>query len=186
MAEVLALAKYYGLQPPSARERSMMFVVMDSHFTGYEAHEDFAKNNILKAGLDVVANVTVEHIAREMVVKDGKAVMTGEVDPRLFITSPSLLEITSKQVEKNDYRRSMVLSTELFEHDEGLPTDVGVIQLLTGMPVISLISAPVYLYDIADTLDKVAVEELQPTAILAADLLDALDTMPREKLGRDE
>ena len=185
VSEVLALAKYYGRQPQKSRERSLMFVVMDSHFTGYEAHVDFAENHILKAGRDVVANVTLEHIAREMVIKDGKAVMTGQVDPRLIITSPSLLDLTSAKVEQHDYRRSLVLSTQLFTHDEGLPTDVGPIQKLTGMPVISLISAPAYLYDIADTLDKVAVEQLQPTALLAADLLDALDGVPRDQLGRD-
>lgn len=182
VAEVLALAKYYGAKPKGQRDRSMMFLVMDSHFTGYEAHENFAKNNILGAGVDVVANVTVEHIAREMKVEDGKAMMTGEVDPRIFITSPSLIDLTSAVVEKHDYRRSMVLSTNLFTHDEGLPTDVGPIEKIVGMPVISLISAPAYLYDIADTLDKVAVEQLQPTAVLVADLLDQLDTLPKEKI----
>ncbi|MGX5726129.1 M28 family peptidase [Metapseudomonas otitidis] len=186
VSEVLALAKYYGHQPKEQRERGMMFTVMDSHFTGYEAHVDFANNYILKAKRDVVANVTIEHIAREMVIKDGKAVMTGQVDPRLILTSPSLLDLTSEKVEKHDYRRTAVLSTKLFTDDEGLPTDVGVIQKLTHMPVISLISAPAYLYDIADTLDKVAVEELQPTAVLFSDLIDSLDKMPREKLGRDE
>lgn len=186
IGEVLALANYYGRQPKRSRNRSMMFVAMDSHFTGYEAHEDFARKNILRAGLDVVANVTLEHIAQEMKIKDGRAVMTGRVEPRLFITSPSLLDLTSQTVRQHDYRRSLVVSTKMFPHGEGLPTDVGPIQKLTGMPVISLISAPVYLYDISDTLDKVAVEELQPTASLAADLLDRLDTMPRETIGRDK
>jgi len=185
VSEVLALAKYYGQQPAKSRERSMMFVVMDTHFTDYKAHEDLAHNTIKGGGLNVVANVTVEHIAREMVIKDGEPVMTGQVDPRVFITSPSLIDLTTQVVKKHDYQRAMVASTKLFADDEGLPTDVGPIQLITGMPVISLISAPVYLYDIGDTLDKVAVEELQPTAILVADLLDALDTIPAEKLGRD-
>lgn len=182
VAEVMALAKYYGSKPKGHRDRSMMFLVMDSHFTGYEAHEDFAKNKILDAGVDVVANVTVEHIAREMKVEGGRAVMTGDVDPRIFITSPALIGMTSEAVEKHDYRRSMVLSTELFAHEEGIPTDVGPIQKIVGMPVISLISAPAYLYDISDTLDKVAKDQLQPTALLVADLLDQLDTVPREKI----
>ncbi|QXI30905.1 M28 family peptidase [Pseudomonas vanderleydeniana] len=186
VSEVLALAKYYGAQPVRSRDRTLMFVAMDSHFTGYEAHEDFAKKNIIGTGMNVVANITLEHIAREMVVKDGKAVMTGQVDPRVFITSPSLLELVGDQVKTNNYARSIVMSTGVFTDDEGLPTDVGPIHLLTGMPVISLISAPVYLYDIADTLDKVAVEELRPTAVLAADLLDKLDKIPADELGRDK
>lgn len=164
----------------------MMFVAMDSHFTGYEAHEDFAKNKIVGAGLDVVANVTVEHVAREMKIENGAAKMTGQVEPRVFIASPSLLDLTSRAVQRRDYRRSLVLSTKTFPHEAGIPTDVGTIRKITGIPVISLLSAPAYLYDISDTLDKVAVEELQPTASVVADLLDALDTMPREKIGRDK
>jgi hypothetical protein len=80
----------------------------------------------------------------------------------------------------------MVLSTEMIGGEEGIPTDVGPIQRIVGFPVISLISAPPYLYDVSDTLDKVAEEQLNPTANLVADLVDALDTMPRDKLGRDE
>lgn len=183
-AEVLALAEYYSQQPASSRERSMMFVTMDTHFTDYKAHEDLAENYILKGGRDVVANVTVEHIANEMVVKDGKSVMTGQVDPRLFITSPSLEELTRKKIIEHDYRRSMVVSTDLFSsYDDGIPTDVGVIQNIVGMPVVSLISVPVYLYDISDTVDKVALEELKPTAVLLSDIIDRLHLMPRDELS---
>lgn len=183
---VLGVAKYYGQMPAQERQRSMMFALMDTHFTDYKAHEDFAHKHLTSKQVDVVANVTLEHIAREMKVVDGQAVMTGEVEPRILITSPSLLSLAEKLVVDNDYRRSVVASTSLFaEEDEGLPTDVGPIQKLAGFPVISLISAPTYLYDISDTLDKVAVEQLQPTVKLAIDLLDALDVAPRDELGRD-
>ncbi|WP_395846177.1 M28 family peptidase [Cystobacter fuscus] len=185
VAEVLALAKYYGSQPAGTRQRGMMFAVMDTHFTDYAAHDDIALNYIVRGGIDVVANVTVEHVAREMVVKNGQQVMTGQVDPRLFLTSPSLLDLMSEKVKKHDFRRSVVVSTELFTADSGLPTDVGTIHRHLHFPVISILSAPAYLYDAVDTLDKVAQDQLQPTAILAADLLDSLDTIPRDKLGRD-
>lgn len=186
VAEVLALARYYGHNAQKPRNRSMVFVAMDSHFTGYEAHEDFAKNKIGSAGLDVVANVTVEHVAREMEIKNGEAKMTGHVDPRVFITSPSLIDLTSRTVQQRDYRRSLVISTKAFPHEAGLPTDVGPIRKITGIPVISLISAPAYLYDISDTLDKVAVDQLQPTASVVSELLDGLDTMPRGEIGLDK
>lgn len=185
VAEVLALAKYYGQHPESRRERSMMFVTMDTHFTGYEAHGDFARNYIRKGGIDVVANVTVEHIAREMTIKDGKQVMTGQVEPRIFITSPSLIGIASQHVKQNDFRRSLVLPTALFAHSAGIPTDVGPIHAALGFPVISLISAPGYLYDISDTLDKVAKDQLEPTATLVAAMLDTISQTPRDKLVPD-
>lgn len=187
VAEVLALAKYYSKEDMSSRERSMMFVTMDTHFTGYESHVDLASNYIIKGQRDVVANVTVEHIAKEMVVENGEAVMTGNVDPRIIISSPALLELTQEQVLKNELDRSIIISTDVFAaYDDGIPTDAGVIQSITGMPVISFLSAPAYLYDMADTLDKVAVDELQPTAKMLVELLDKLDTLPREKLEHTE
>jgi len=184
-AAVIALAKYYGRQPAGSRERSLMFAVMDTHFTGYESHVDLSKKYLLSGKVDAVANVTVEHIGREMTIENGHATMTGLVEPRVLLTSPALEELAGRTIKRLDYRRSMVVGTELFKHEEGIPTDVGVIQKLTGVPVISVISAPAYLYDISDTLDKVAVEELQPTALMAAGLLDALDAAPRATLERD-
>lgn len=187
---ILALAKFYGSQQPKSRQRSLMFALMDTHFTDYQGHADFARKHLISGEVDVVANVTIEHIAREVKVEDGKAVMTGEVDPRILIVSPSLVELTGKMMVEQDYRRAMVLETglvaELGGGDAGLPTDVGTIQKKMGFPVIGFLSAPVYLYDISDTLDKVAVEELQPTASLAARLLDVLDTIPRDQLRQDD
>ena len=45
-AEVLALAKYFGAMPKAKRKKSLMFATMDSHFTGYQAHQAFAEKYI--------------------------------------------------------------------------------------------------------------------------------------------
>lgn len=186
VAEVLALAKYFARQAPNQRNKSMMFVTMDTHFTDYVAHEDLANKVILENNLNVLANVTVEHIAREVEVTDGQATLSGNVEPRLFITSPSLLDMTARAVKSHQYDRSMVIPTAVFADDYGLPTDVGVIQLLTDIPVVSLISVPAYLYDMADTLDKVAFDQLQPTALLLADLLESMHHSPVDTFQKDK
>lgn len=178
-AEVLALAKYYGSRSASERERRMMFVTMDTHFTAYESHDDFVKKYIEgeEHNKNIVVDVAVEHVGLEMMVKDGKGHMTGKVEPRIFITSELLLELNSELVVKRDYRRTVVLPATMFEPT--IPTDASP-YYDAGIPVISMITAPTYLYDISDTLDKVAVEELQPTALLFADIIDRLDEAPRE------
>lgn len=184
-AEVLALAKYYSEQPAAERNRRMMFITMDTHFTEYESHQDFARKYILEEdNKNIVANVTIEHIAREMAVEDGQGVMTGKVEPRIFIVSDNdtVMDITEDAVRHHDYHRSLVVSGGLFgEVSDGIPTDADFVYR-TGVPVVSLVSGPLYLYDIMDTIDKVAVEELQPTALLFADIIDALDEVPASKL----
>lgn len=188
-SEVLALAKYYGAQGGKERERSLMFITMDTHFTEYESHEDFAEKYILnhQAG-HIVANVTVEHIAQEMTVENGQGVLTGRVEPRMLIVSDdeALLDLTQKAVELHDYQRSMIFPGSVFAEEitDGIPTDADFVYR-SGVPVISLLSAPLYLYDIQDTVDKVAVEELKPTALLLADLIDALDGMSLKRQSAD-
>ena len=180
VAEVLALASYYGKQPLESRKRRMMFITMDTHFTEYESHIDFVEKYLKgPKKQNIVGNVTLEHIALEMKIKDGKPVMSGEVEPRAIFASPSFLELTAKHVRAHDYERTMVLDADKFTTDQwGISTDAGIFNAMGGVPVISLVTAPVYLYDIADTIDKIAVDELQPTAILFKDIIDELDEMP--------
>lgn len=185
-AEVLALAKYYGGFDKSKRERRMMFVTMDTHYTEYEAHEDFVRDFIKsKNHKNIVANVTIEHVAKEMILVDGKGVLTGEVEPRMFIVSDNteLLSATEKAISKNDYKRSLIVPGSNFGDDlsDGIPTDADFVYR-AGVPVVSLLTAPLYIYDIADTLDKVAYDELNPTAVIFSDIIDDINTMSKDSL----
>ena len=47
----------------------------------------------------------------------------------------------------------------------------------------SLIAGPNYLYDLADTLDKVDKEQLVPVANVFAELIEAIDTTPSSLIG---
>ena len=186
-ASVLALARYFAAQPLAKRERSMMFVTMDTHYANYEAHDAFI-DRYLKGQHPIVVDVAVEHIAREMVVRDGRGVMTGDIEPRLFVVSNSgpLQALTRRAIVRHDYRRSLLIPTIRFTETGGdVPTDAGAFYLDAKLPIISMISGPIYLYDIADTVDKVAVEELQPTAALFADIIEQLDVMPSESFKEE-
>lgn len=54
---------------------------------------------------------------------------------------------------------------------------------LEGVPTASLISGPLYLYDEADTLDKIDRAQLVPVTRAFIDIIDAVDATPSFLLG---
>ena len=186
-AELLALATYYAQAPADQRTRRLLFQSMDTHFTDYESHQHLFDRFVNgPEDFKIVAQVGVEHIGLEAQLDEtGQIVMTGLVEPRLLFVSPSLLDLVISTVEAHDYRRTVTFSTEFsIENEFGLSTDVWVPNLDHGVPVISLISAPIYLYAMQDSLDRIAVEELQPTAALFVDIIDQINTMSEIPLDR--
>lgn len=189
VAMVLALARYFAAQPPESREKTLMFTTFDTHFTGYQSHQDFVRTYVTdnQTPYKLVANVTLEHIARQAVNRDGALTLTGEVDPRGIMESVSrpLRGEIIDAVRRHDLERSIVMSADTIGAlgNGSLPTDASWIYV-AGVPVVSLISGPLYLYDAADTLDKVAREELRPTAQAFVDIVEAIDATPSDSIGR--
>jgi hypothetical protein len=177
-AEVLALARYYGSRPASERERGLLFVTFDSHFTGYQSHMAFADQYVTSPNrpYDIVANATVEHIAKQGVIRGGKLVVTGKPEPRAFFrTGGNVVRQTLVEtIRKRDLRRILVIDARNVSKDGNIPTDAAFASM-TGIPTVSYISGPVYLYDDMDTLDKVDVGQLVPVAASFVDIIDRFD-----------
>lgn len=188
-AEVIALAKHYGAMPARTRQRTLMFATFDSHFSGYQAHDAFAYRHVqhrdpARDPYEPVALVEIEHIARQgKQDADGKLVVTGQPEARGVFENlqPALKLALDQAIVKRDLRRTVVLDGEKLQYT-GIPTD-GNWALLGGLPTASFISGPNYLYDQADTLDKLQKNDLQKVALTFADLIDAMDTTPRAQLG---
>jgi len=181
VAEVLALAKYFAQVPAHSREKTLMFVTLDTHFTMYEGHLDLIAK-IREKNMNVIADIVLEHIGKEIIEKDGKMLETGYVCPRgIFVTeNPYLISVTSQAVEKNGLDRTVLLPTYTIL---GVPTDAGDFNR-AGFTIISLISPPLYIYDIADTPDKVAVNQLNPVATAFADIIEAIGKAPASVAGK--
>ena len=64
----------------------------------------------------------------------------------------------------------------------GIPTDAS-FTLAAGVPTISLVSGPLYLYDNADTLKQVDVDQLEAVGRAFVDLIDAADQRPAGRIG---
>ncbi len=116
-AEVLALARAFATvprrQPQDADVRHLRLALHR-----YAAHQAFVAKYVEKdfKGRHVVAAVTLEHIARQAAVRDGKLVMTGLPEPRgVFQNVTKRLQGSLARAIKADrLTRTAVLPANLF------------------------------------------------------------------------
>lgn len=187
VGSLLAQLQHAASKPLAERQKTLLFATMDTHFTGYQVHQAFTDKYVIKKETPyrLVAGVTLEHVAKQGVIKDGKLVMREQ--PELM----GIMNNFSRQVRRelhasmvhHDLRRSVTLKAGLLCNTVGLPTDAS-FWCRAGLPSASLIAAPVYLYDEDDTLDKVAKDQLLPVAKVFADLVDTLDRTPADQIGQ--
>jgi hypothetical protein len=161
IALVLAQAAYWAAIPVEERPHNMLFVLMAGHMVHgagtrafIEAHADLLARTVLE--------IHLEHAAAE-VESDGAGglVPTGRPEPQWWFThkDPELQRSVASALAAEDVRRSMVLDPETFGPRP--PTDGGFFHV-EGVPIVNFLAAPMYLFDSADTLDKVHQASLEP------------------------
>jgi len=186
-ASVLAQAQYFASQPPESRDKTLMFATFDSHFTGYQQHRAFVQKYIIDKDTpyNIVANVTLEHIGKQGITgPDGALQITDKSELRAIIENlgPTLKLQMINSIIKHDLRRTAMIQGHVLCPTGLLPTDAGFV-CGSGIPTASLIAGPNYLYDAADTLDKVEKKDLVPVAKVFIDLIDAIDATPSALIG---
>jgi hypothetical protein len=182
-AEVLALAQYYARQPLSERKRSLLFATMDTHFTDYASHRAFAERHLNRE--NVLLGLTIEHIARDIVKRDGGVDASEQVAPRVMFVSKEvegLGEAVTEAVHRNRLDRTVITPTFAFT-GKGLPADCSGF-FAQGLPVVALVGSPLYLYDSIDTLDKVAKDNLPRVAQAFVDIVEVADDLPAAQFVR--
>ncbi len=185
-ASVLAQAQYFSTRPDGPTDKTLIFATMDSHFTGYQVHKAFNEKWLSpESPYKVVANVTLEHIAKEAVQRGGQLQLSGrsEVFGIFENFSRPLRRALQSAIQRHDLRRTAILSGHTLCNTVGIPTDAS-FTCTAGVPTASLISGPAYLYDEQDTLDKVDRERLLPVARVFADFIEAIDRTPSDRIGR--
>jgi hypothetical protein len=178
-AAVLELAGRLSAVPAAERDRSIRFILFDGHFGDYAAQRRYIERHSLA---DVAMAVSVEHIGLELVDEDAGPRLTGRPAYRIIWTSPSegVVSAVTDAVRRHNLGGVAVMSSD---HD---PIELGADADLLwqeGIPVVSLLGVPTYMYDEIDTLDKVARDQLEPTVAAFFDIVRALDTLPRVALG---
>ncbi|MBM7520034.1 M28 family peptidase [Nocardioides nitrophenolicus] len=189
-AEVIALAEHAVARFQAGRpwRKTLMFVSFDSHFTGYQAHRAFARRYTIDpdSPYRLALNLTVEHVGlRARRTADGSFETLDHSEPRAFFENVSLpmKRAVARAIRRHGLGATSMLNASLLEFTlDGIPTDAS-FTLTAGVPTISLVSGPLYLYDDADTVDKVDVDQLVPVANAFAELMAAADARPAERLG---
>jgi hypothetical protein len=178
-AEVLALAKYFGRKGAPKLNRTLLFLSATGHFYNYKGHEVFILSHMNDLIPRIVADICIEHIGLEVEEVDGQIVKTGRNNlTGIFTTRDCLGLIASEAVVCNGLSRTLVVP---WAREDEMESDALYYHAL-GIPVVSLISAPLYLYDAIDTLDLVADDQLAPVACAFADIINTVDKIPTTRL----
>ncbi len=160
MALVLGQALYWSRVPHRLRPHNLLFLLTSGHMTGGAGTRSFiaAHRELLPR---VVVEIHLEHVARRCIPVDGRLEPTDAPEPRWWFTSqhPELEALVGSAIRDEDLRRSFVLRPDTFSPDP--PTD-GAFFHPEGVPIVQFLTAPMYLFDAADTLDKIHAPSLEP------------------------
>ncbi|MEN8162267.1 MAG: hypothetical protein ABFS41_19505, partial [Myxococcota bacterium] len=109
--------------------------------------------------------------AREFAEHDGTPAPTGEPEVRWFFTSriPALERAVADALAAEEFERSLIVTPDVFAHQP--TTDGGAFHPL-GVPLVNYLTAPWYLFDAADTMDKIHEASLVPATRTAVRLVE--------------
>jgi Peptidase family M28 len=157
---VLAQATYWAAQPVGRRPHRLVFLLQGGHMSGGAGLRGYIEAHRTELA-EVVLEVHLEHAALEFEERDGAVVPTGRPVPRWFFTSriPALEAAVADALATEGLGRSMILAPDAF--GEQPPTD-GAFYHREGVPVMNFLTAPFYLFDAMDTLDKIDRDNLVP------------------------
>jgi hypothetical protein len=153
VALVLAQAEYWSRVPREQRPHRMLFLLNGGHMAGAGGGVAFRDHHA--GDLDrTVLEVHLEHAAGEFTEVDGNLVPTGLPEPRWWFTSTisRLQSAVFDAIQAEDLTRSIIVPPTIF--GEAPPTDAHRF-FLDGVPAVSMLAAPFYLFDVQDTPDKV-------------------------------
>jgi hypothetical protein len=157
IALVLAQAAYWAAQPVEARPHRLRFLLHGGHMAGgagLHAYIDRHRGELAR----VVLELHLEHAALECADPpggpDGTLVDVGRPVPRWWFVSriPPLEAAVSDALHAEDLWRSMILAPDAIGPHP--PTDGGHYHL-EGVPIVDFLAAPWYLFDEADTLERI-------------------------------
>ena len=184
MAEVIALAGYFGSIPKEQRKKTIVFAALDGHYTDYAGHRDFVKK-ILDKGKNIVCDVVIEHIGKEVGLdKDNRPVVSDEPEIRLIYVTDikDRVNTVTSLVKSEDIRRTVIMPVELKKHDEDTVYEFEQDEVISdayysscaGIPVISMLSPQMYLFHPMDTPEMVPQKELKPVGVTFAQIIHYL------------
>src|SRR6185436_2772104 len=171
IALVLAQAAYWSRVPRAERPHRLVFLLNAGHMAGGAGTRAFIAAH--RAALArVVLEIHLEHAANEFAETDGRLGPTGRPETRWWFTTriPRLEASIRAAIEAERLDRSLVLKPDTFGPH---PTTDGGFFHLEGVPLVNYLTAPFYLFDAMDTLDKIHRPSLVPVTRATIRLIES-------------
>ncbi len=168
---VFAQAAYWTQVPAMYRPHRLMFLLNSGHMAGGAGLHAFVKDHA--GDLErTVLELHLEHAASEFSDESGTPAPTGHPEARWWFTSraPRLEAAVQQAIESEKLDRSLILPPTAFGP---APTTDGAAFHLAGVPLVNFLTAPYYLFDSQDTLDKVHRPSLVPVTRAAIRIIDS-------------
>jgi len=183
MVLVLAQAKYWSQVPKEQRPFNLMFLMNCAHMAGGRGAIAFAEKykELLRK---VVVGIHLEHVARDVKSENGKLIPLADPAVRWWFVSRiiPLEETVEEAIIKEDLERSILLPPDGFPPGRDSPPTDGSFYHLEGIPFISFLTAPPYLFDTADTLDKIHQESYEPLTQAVIRIINSLKDHSADEL----
>ncbi len=172
---VLAQASYWSRVAPVDRPHRLVFLLNAGHMAGGAGVHAFIDRHRTELAR-VVLEVHLEHAAIEMVERDGGLAASGHPEPRWWFTSrlASVEASVREAIVAEQLERSMILPPDVFGPS---PTTDGGPFHLAGVPLVNFLTAPFYLFDAIDTLDKIHRPSLVPVTRAAIRIIGSTHGM---------
>ncbi|HEY9158517.1 M28 family peptidase [Candidatus Binatus sp.] len=181
VAMVLAQASYWSRVAPADRPHRLVFLLNAGHMAGGAGVRAFIEQH--RTELDrVVLEVHLEHAASEIVERDGGLAASGHPEPRWWFTSrlAPIEAIVREAIAAEHLERSLILPPDVFGP---IPTTDGGPFHLVGVPLVNFLTAPFYLFDAIDTLDKIHRPSLTPVTRAAIRIIASTRGMSAGRQG---
>jgi hypothetical protein len=175
IAMVLAQARYWSQVPQHERPHNLLFLFNAGHMAGGAGLVAFISRNAELLD-DVVVEIHLEHAAREARVEDGRLIPTDQPEIRWWFTSriTTLEDAVEQALQAEDLRRSFIMQPDNFPPGSPAPPTDGAFFHPAGVPIMNFLTAPMYLFDAQDTLDKVHAPSLVPVTRATIRIINAL------------
>lgn len=171
IALVLAQAAYWARVPRQERPHRLVFLINAGHMAGGAGVRAFIEQH--RAELDrIVLEVHLEHAAQEVIERDGALVTTGDPEPRWWFTSriPRLENAVWQAIEREQLERSLLMTPDALAP---FPTTDGGPFHLENVPLVNYLTAPFYLFDPMDKVDKIHVPSLMPVTRAVVSIIES-------------
>lgn len=184
IAMVLAMAEAWAQVPLEEREKTLLFHLSAGHFyagIGAKTFSETHKDGLLK---DAIVNINLEHLAARGTIEDEETkqlVVNGD-KPALMLLwlSEDLTTVAASKhmLEKYQPELTAAIPGNLFGNIP--PGESGHYHKELGIPYINYLGAPRYLLSADDTMDKVDIPRLRPSALQSAELIEFYMNLPED------